>query len=169
MCFIVAAGSDVRTEAFNWMLAISGLSSIVTWASICACHIRFRAAWKYNGKTLDDLAFKSQPGVYGSYFGLGFNILVIIAQFWTGLAPVGYADMTAGERTKNWFEAMLSLPIIIAFYVFFKVWKRTSFKKTKDIDITSGRRELDLTAILAEERAEQAQWPKWKKIYHFFC
>ena len=30
LCFICAAGTDTRTEAFNWMLAISGLSSIVT-------------------------------------------------------------------------------------------------------------------------------------------
>jgi amino acid transporter len=70
LCFIVAAGSDTRTQAFNWMLAISGLSAIFTWGSICACHIRFRAAWKYNGFTLDDLPYKSQPGVIGSWVGL---------------------------------------------------------------------------------------------------
>jgi len=54
LCFIVAAGTDVRVQAFNWMLAVSGLSSIFTWGSICACHIRFRHAWKYNGHTLDE-------------------------------------------------------------------------------------------------------------------
>jgi amino acid transporter len=70
LCFIVAAGSDTRQAAFNWMLAISGLSSIFTWASICACHIRFRQAWKYNGHTLDELPYKSQPGVIGSWIGL---------------------------------------------------------------------------------------------------
>lgn len=70
LCFIVAAGTTTRTQAFNWMLAISGLASIFTWGSICACHIRFRAAWKYNGHTLDELAFKSQPGVIGSWLGL---------------------------------------------------------------------------------------------------
>jgi amino acid transporter len=42
LCFLAGAGTDTRTQAFNWMLAISGLSSILTWASICACHIRFR-------------------------------------------------------------------------------------------------------------------------------
>ena len=114
LCFICAGSTPTRTEAFNWMLAISGLSSIVTWASINACHIRFRAAWKYNGHTLDELAFKSQPGVIASYIGLSFNILILIAQFWTGFAPVGYADMTASERTKSWFEAYLSAPVIVS-------------------------------------------------------
>jgi yeast amino acid transporter len=169
LCFICAAGSDTRTLAFNWMLAISGLSSIITWASICACHIRFRAAWKYNGHSLDELAFRSQPGVIGSWIGLSFNILILIAQFWTGFAPVGYASMSAGERVQSWFEAYISAPIIILFFVVFKVWKKTSFKKIQEIDITSGRREMDLTEILAEERAEKATWPWWKRAWKFAC
>jgi yeast amino acid transporter len=169
LCFIVAAGPDTRTEAFNWMLAISGLSSIITWASICACHIRFRAAWKHNGHTLDELAFKSQPGIIGSYIGLALNILILIAQFWTGFAPVGYASESSADLVKNWFEAYLSAPIILLFFVVFKFWKKTKFKRIADIDITSGRRELDLKEILAEERAEAAKWPWWKKAWKFAC
>ena len=169
LCFISAAGTDTRTQAFNWMLALSGLSSIITWLSICACHIRFRAAWKYHGHSLDELAFKSQPGVIGSWIGLVMNVLILVAQFWTGFAPVGYASMSAGARVQNFFEAYLSFPIIILFYVVFKLWKRPAFKKLADIDISSGRREMDLGSILAEERAEQATWPKWKKAWKFMC
>jgi yeast amino acid transporter len=169
LCFIVAAGTETRVQAFNWMLAISGLSSIITWASICACHIRFRQAWKYNGHTLDELAFRSQPGVIGSWLGLILNFLILVAQFWTGFAPVGYASMSASARVESFFEAYLSVPIIIAFYAFFKIWKRPAFKRIKDIDITSGRRELDLREILAEERAERETWPMWKKAWKFFC
>ena len=44
ICYIVAAGATIRTEAFDWMIAISGLAAIFTWGSICLCHIRFRAA-----------------------------------------------------------------------------------------------------------------------------
>jgi amino acid transporter len=84
ICYIVAAGTNTRTTAFNWMLAISGLAAIFTWASICMCHIRFRAAWKLKGHTLDELAFRSQAGVIGSWCGFIFNILILIAQFWTG-------------------------------------------------------------------------------------
>jgi amino acid transporter len=86
--YIVAAGDDVRGKAFTWMLAISGLAAIFNWTSICLCHIRFRKAWKVQGHTLDELAFKSQATVYGSYVGVIFNILILIAQFWTGFAPV---------------------------------------------------------------------------------
>jgi yeast amino acid transporter len=72
------AGSDQQTNAFNWMLAISGLSSIFTWASICLAHIRFRKGWKVQGHSLDELAFRSQPGVIGSWIGFIMNCLVLM-------------------------------------------------------------------------------------------
>jgi amino acid transporter len=166
LCFIVAAGTDTRTQAFNWMLAISGLSSIFTWASICACHIRFRHAWKYNGHTLDELAFTSQPGYYGSWIGLIMNMLILIAQFWTAVWPVGYASETPNEIAQGFFEAYLAMPIVILFYVAFKLIKKTKFKRIKDIDVTSGRREMDLASILAEEKAIEATWPWYKKWWN---
>lgn len=167
--YIVAAGSDVSDQAFSWMLAISGLSAIFNWGSICLCHIRFRHAWAYHGHSLDELAFKSQATIWGSWAGLIFNGLVLVAQFWTGFAPVGYGEMTAGELVENFFKAYLAAPIVVLCYVVFKVVKKTRFKRVHEIDVTSGRRELDLAAILAEERAEQAKWPRWKKVWHFMC
>ncbi|GAB7351218.1 hypothetical protein MBLNU459_g1654t1 [Dothideomycetes sp. NU459] len=169
LCYIVAAGTNARTQAFNWMLAVSGLAALFNWSSICLCHIRFRAAWKAQGHTLDELAFKSQATVYGSYLGLIFNILILIAQFWTGFAPVGYASMTAGELVQNWFEAYLAFPIVLISFLVFKFWKKTKFVAIKDIDITSGRRDLNLAEILAEERAEQAAWPWYKRWWKIVC
>lgn len=187
LAYIVAAGDDTTDTAFAWLIALSGLSSIFTWASICACHIRyvliptvmkstrltfplrFRQAWKAGGHTLDELAFKSQATVYGSWVGLIFNILVIVVSFWTGFAPVGYAEDSTSELIQSWFEANLSLPILILMYFGFKFIKKTKIKKISEIDITSGRRELDLASILAEERAIQAKWPLWKKVYRTVC
>jgi yeast amino acid transporter len=169
LCFIVAAGSTTQDQAFLWMLAISGLAVIFTWGSICACHIRFRQAWKRAGHTLDELAFTSQAGVIGSYFGLIVNILILVAQFWTGAWPVGYGSLTASEQAENFFEAYLAAPIVLFFFLFFKIFKKTKFRRIDEIDITSGRRELDLTEILAEERAIRATWPWWKRWYKVVC
>ncbi|KAL1304970.1 hypothetical protein AAFC00_003876 [Neodothiora populina] len=163
------AGSSVQGEAFNWMLALSGLSSIFTWGSICLAHIRFRKGWKVQGHSLDELAYRSQPGLIGSWIGFILNCLVLIAQFWTGFAPIGYADMTADELVKNWFEAYLAAPVVIAFYLGYKIWYRTPFVRSHNMDLHTGIRELNLAELLAEERAEQAAWPKWKKVYKIFC
>lgn len=163
------AASSKEGQAFTWMLAISGLSSIFTWGSICLAHIRFRAGWKAQGHTLDELPFKSQVGVYGSWVGFLFNILVLIAQFWVGFAPVGYSEMSASELVQNFFSAYLAAPIVVAFYVPYKIWFRTPFIKAHQMDLNTGRRDLDIRELIEEERAEQAKWPAWKKLYHWFC
>ena len=169
LCFVVAAGDDAQSTAFTWMLAISGLSLILAWLSTCLCHIRFRAAWKAQGRRLDELAFKSQTGVVGSYIGLIFNCLVLVAQFWIGAWPVGYEDMTVGEQVLSFFQAYLAAPVVILCYVVFKVWKKTSIQRAATIDITTGTREIDLPRILEEERIERQTWPAWKRWYRFFC
>ena len=181
------AGSSKQTDAFNWMLALSGLSSIFTWGSICLAHIRFRAAWKKQGHTLEELAFRSQPGVWGSWVGFIFNCLVLIAQFWTAVWPIGYADMTPSEIAEGFFEAYLAAPVVILFvspisksrlpikanrspqYVVYKVWMKTPFVRSHNMDLHTGIRDMNVAELIEEERAERATWPAWKRMYKFFC
>lgn len=163
------AGSSKQTDAFNWMLALSGLSSIFTWGSICLAHIRFRKGWKVQGHSLDELAFRSQPGVIGSWVGFILNCLVLIAQFWTGFAPIDYGDLGAAGQVNSFFQAYLAAPIVVIMYVAYKIWKRTPFVRSHNMDLHTGIRELNLAELIAEERAEQAAWPRWKKVYKWFC
>lgn len=163
------AATPKQSEAFMWMMAISGLSSIFTWGSVCLSHIRFRRAWKLQGHSLDELAFRSQPGIIGSWIGFIFNCLVLVAQFWVGFAPVGYADMSATELVENWFSVYLAAPVVLLFYIPYKLIYKTPFVRAKDMDLATGRRDLDIQHLIAEERAEQAAWPMWKKIYKLFC
>lgn len=167
------AASNKEDEAFLWMQALSGLSSIFTWGSICLAHIRFRRAWKKQGRTLDQLAFRSQAGVIGSWIGFIFNVLVLIAQFWVGVAPVPNSDGTrltgAGPITSNFFQLYLAVPVVLAFYIAYKFYYKTPFMRTKDMDLQTGQRELNLAELIAEEQLEQASWPKWKKAYKFLC
>src|SRR5690606_12702086 len=111
--------------------------------------IRFRRGWALQGHTLDELAFTSQCGVYGSWYGFVLNCLVLIAQFWTALWPIG-----ADPDPEVFFQAYLAVPVVILFYAGYKIYHRTPFVRAKDMDLVTGKRELDLSAILAEERAE---------------
>lgn len=61
------------------------------------------------------------------------------------------------------------LPNSAPCYIVFKAVKKTRFKRIHEIDVTSSRREMDSTAILAEEGAQQAPWPKWKKVLNILC
>ncbi|KAI9779893.1 MAG: glyceraldehyde-3-phosphate dehydrogenase 1 [Peltula sp. TS41687] len=161
--------SDKSGDAFAWMLALSGLSSIFTWGSICLAHVRFRSGWRKQGHHLDELAFRSQPGVIGSWIGFAINVLILIAQFWVGFAPVGYKKKSATELVQNFFEAYLAFPIVIAFYIGYKAWYRTPFVRSANMDLKTGIRELNLAELLADERAERARWPAWKRAYKVLC
>jgi amino acid transporter len=163
------AGSDKQEEAFNWMLAISGLSSIFTWGSICLAHIRFRKAWRVQGHSLDELAFRGQPGVIGSWIGFTLNLLLLIAQFWTAFAPIGYADMSVSELVRSWFQAYLAAPLVIACYIWYKIRWKTRIIRSYKMDLKAGLREFNLVELIVDENMEKEQWPIWRKVYKFFC
>ena len=168
--FAFFAGSRWQKDAFEWMIALSGLSVIFTWGSICLCHIRFRKAWRVQGHSLDELAFRSQPGIWGSWIALVLCVLFLVAQFWTGFAPIGYARLTPSERTKHWFSTYLGLPVILIFYIPYKFWFRTKIARTATMDLKTGMRmDIDIQELLAEERAERRAWSRGKKLYKFFC
>lgn len=164
-----AANSEHQNEVLNWMLALSGLSSIFTWASICLAHIRFRRAWRIQGRSLDELAFVSQPGVVGSWIGFIFNCLVLMAQFWTGAWPVNYGEMTTGEQVRNFFLGYLAAPIVIVMFLAYKWCYGTKVWRCHEMDLKTGIRELNLAEMLKAERAERAEWPRWKRFYHLIC
>lgn len=163
------AGSQYASAAFSWMIAISGLSSIFTWGSICLAHIRFRRAWRVQGHSIDELAFRSQPGVVGSWVGLALNFIVLLAQFWTGFSPIGHSQMSDSALVANWFNVYLAAPIVVLFYVPYKIWYRTKIVRARDMDLVTGARSLDVDMLLEEEKWERSQWSRWKKVYKFFC
>ncbi len=169
LAFLAGANYHLQDSTFNWLLALSALSSIFTWMSICLAHIRFRKGWKVQGHTLDELAFKSQPGLLGSYLGFGFNVLVLIAQFYISVAPVDMHTLSTSQRFQRFFTTELALPVILCFYFPYKFWYRTSIVRSYNMDLVTGIRELNLQQLIEEEREERKQWPTWKKVYRFFC
>lgn len=164
--FLVYA--DNEATIFNWLLAISGLAAIFTWGTIAVVHIRFRAAWKREGNSLALLPWASPLGLIGSYVGLVLNILVICASFYAYAWPVGEGEMNASDRAYNFFYGMISLPIVIVFFVVHKLWTRSRFVRLDEIDIHTGRRDPVSLEVLEQERAEDRAKPIGIKILDFF-
>lgn len=152
---------------FNWLLSLTGLSLIFTWGSICVCHIRFRRALQLQGRKTDELPYTSTVGVIGSWIGLIINCVVLVAQFWIALFPIG-----EDPNPSTFFQKYLAAPVVIAFYLFWKIYKKTPFVHTREIDVDTGRRDLDYDLIrqeMAEERAKANAKGWWYKTYKFFC
>jgi amino acid transporter len=165
--------ANVGNQVFNWLLALSGIMYFFTWGSICLAHIRFRRAWAYNGRSLDELPFTAIFGVVGSWIGLGLNILCLIAQFYVALWPVG-----GKPDAKSFFQTMLTLPLLIALYLFWKIFSATSsnpklnyrgwrlYVRTSEMDVLTGIRDGVLLdpAEGARIREEKAARPFTRKV-----
>jgi len=147
---------------FDWLLALSGLAALFTWGSICLAHIRFRKAWAHHGHTLDEIPFKAVGGVVGSYIGLGLIFLVLAAQFYTAVSPIGEDVGTA----EAFFKSYLALPVVLFFWACGYLWKGEGWLRTSQIDVDTGRRELDWDYINAEREriAAQPAYRRWTSI-----
>ncbi|GMF75580.1 unnamed protein product [[Candida] boidinii] len=97
------------------------------------------------------------------------NLLILIATFYTALFPIG-----GSPDAEVFFQSYLTLPVLILFAVIFLAWKKdfTFFIRAKDIDIDTGRREVDIELLkqeIAEEKAFIASKPFYYRIYRFWC
>lgn len=135
---------------FNWLLALSGLSSFFVFGSIAVAHIRFRSAWNHQGHSVDELPFRAAFGIWGSYACAVLNFICLAAQFYVALYPVGGPNLNA----SNFFQAYLAAPIILVLYLGWKGYSwvyipehRPLYIKIKDIDIYTGMREGQMDLI----------------------
>lgn len=151
-----ASGPDV----FEWLQALGGLAVLFAWGGICLAHIRFRAAWKYNGRSVEDIPFRAIFGVWGSWIGLIGCFIVMAAQFYNSItAPPGKPGLNTAE---GFFQGYLAVPILLLFWAIGFLWKRTGWLRLDQIDIDTGRRELDYEAIRAY-RAYVQSLPLWRR------
>lgn len=131
-------------KAYSYIVNLSGVSTFLVWGSISFIHIQFRKAWAVQGRTPDQLPFKSFAYPWNAYFGLSANIFLAVVQGWTTLSP-----FDAG----NFVDAYILLPLFPIIWIGYKVAFKTMFWRSHQVDLDSGRRK-DLDAreeVLAGE------------------
>ncbi|ELQ42122.1 amino-acid permease inda1 [Pyricularia oryzae] len=142
-------------KVFDWLLSLSALSFFFVWGSICLAHIRFRAAWKLQGYSLEQIPYRPAFGVYGSWIGFALNCLCLIATFYNALYP----SPNAKPDAEVFFQSYLAAFIVIGLYVFWKVYSRewSLYVPLADIDLMSGAR-------MAEPSDEPEEERTWKNL-----
>ncbi|RCK65055.1 General amino-acid permease GAP1 [Candida viswanathii] len=166
---MIATDNDKQVAAFDWLLALSGLSSVFTWLSINVAHLRFRRAMQVQNRSLDELPFVAQTGVWGSYVGAGVNLFFLGAQFYVSLFPVD-----SSPNAYDFFLGYLGFPVIVLSWVGYNIWKHdwSCYIRAEDIDVDTGRVNIDIDVLQqekAEEKARIAESPFYVRIYKFWC
>lgn len=168
-CISYVHTSQYAAIAFTWLMALSGLSSVFTWCSICFAHIQFRKAWAYQGNKVSDLIYKSPIGEAGSWVGLISLLAILVAQLWVAIDPTGEPAHSPKERAANFFAAYLAMPVVLVFYLCYKLWFRPRWVRIADVDLTVGRNEFESEVVRRQWKEDKSEWPTWKRIYKTLC
>lgn len=132
-------GTGVRADVIlDWLVALSGLSSMISWASVCLSHIRFRQAWKLQGHSVDELVYRSPVGATGSWFALCALGFVVAAQVWVAIDPIDAINDIKG-LVEHIFSSLLTVPVVLLFYLAFKLTYKTKWVSLEEIDVDTGR------------------------------
>ncbi|KAJ5683547.1 hypothetical protein N7462_006712 [Penicillium macrosclerotiorum] len=127
--------SNAGSTVFNWLLQIAGLAGFITWTSLNIIHLAFMKALKARCISRDTLLYKATWQPYFSWYGLFFNVLIIITQGFTAFVP--HFSVT------NFFINYLSLILFVALYVGHKIAFRPSFVNSLEADLDTGRLEFE--------------------------
>ncbi|KAH9816644.1 amino acid permease/ SLC12A domain-containing protein [Melampsora americana] len=141
---------------FNWFQNLSAMTGLLTWWSVLVSYLFFYNGLKNQGFNRNDLHYKAPFQPYMSYFGLTMISLIILM--------CGFDIFLHGNWSVSEFLAdYLTLPIFVAFYLYWKISKRTKRIKSREIDFVTGTRELD--EMDAEERLKAfVPVTKWDKF-----
>ncbi|GLA00020.1 hypothetical protein AnigIFM60653_007087 [Aspergillus niger] len=128
----LSLGSGGPAQAFSWLLNLSTIAGLIAWATLSFCYIRFYSAMKAQGVSRDTLPWQSPFQPYTAWVGfIGSTIITLVAGF-----PV---FLKGNWSTSDFFASYVGIPIFIVPIILWKVFKRTKFVRSSNIDLWSGR------------------------------
>jgi amino acid transporter len=114
---------------FNWLMNIAGVAGFITWACIGISHIAFMRALEAQGISRGDLPFKAILQPYFTWYGIGFNVIIVITQGFQAFMPWSVSDF---------FAAYISLILFVLLYLGHKFLTRCSYVKPADANLDTG-------------------------------
>jgi len=121
---------------FQWFVGITSIAGLITWDIILITYVRFYQGLAYHGIDRNTLPYKAPFQPYASYFGIFFISLIILFN--------GFQVFMAKSWNDHVFiTSYICLPIFLVFYLFWKFINHSQFVRIRDMDFTTGRRELN--------------------------
>ncbi|KAM3578568.1 hypothetical protein VKS41_008953 [Umbelopsis sp. WA50703] len=144
-------------NVFTWLINLTGLSALLTWMSISVIHIRFRAAFKAQGRSLKDLPYRAPLFPIGCYIAIILGLVVLVSDIY-------YAVTTTPFEAVNIIGVLIGLPFFFIFFLAWKIIKRTKFVRASEADLDTGR-----SVFIVEDAENEPKRPWWKKILSFLA
>ncbi|KAF8945374.1 hypothetical protein BGZ47_002790 [Haplosporangium gracile] len=146
LAFIVSLPQIGQGQAYNWLLSLASTTGFIAWLGIAFSHIRFRMAYKAQGRSLSDLPFISNLYPFGPIYTIVVCVVILIGQGYTAFSPF---DL------KAFLSAYVTLPFVFILYFGNKFWSKTKILKLVDVDLDTGRSFLDTVAPVMDSESEK--------------
>ncbi|KAF8507233.1 dicarbixylic amino acid permease [Gautieria morchelliformis] len=161
-CLVFLNTKTSGSKVFGWFTNLVSTFGALTWMTIVYTHIRFMKALSVAGISRDTLPYKAPFQPYGAWFAL-IN---------TGIITIFKGFDTFMPFTQDTFvTSYIGIPIFAIFYVSYKLFYRTRVIPLKEVDLLSGKREIDaeeeknLAEEALERKGSQVSQTAWRKIW----
>lgn len=106
---------------FTWFINLTGISSLLVWGTIGVISMRFRSAWKAQGRDMSDLPYR-QP----LYPVLPILVVVLCVLMF---AAQGYASVIEQPfSVRNIIATYIGLVLYIVAYIGYALWEKFVYK-----------------------------------------
>lgn len=115
---------------YQWLVNITGVLGFIAWFGIALAHWRFRRAFILQGYSPKDLVYRAHFFPWGPIVA---SILIFISIFGQGYS----AFTTHPFNISNVLSAYLTIPVFVIVFLVYKIIRKTSFIRLKDIDLVT--------------------------------
>ncbi|CAL5866445.1 uncharacterized protein PFLUO_LOCUS653 [Penicillium psychrofluorescens] len=146
--------SDGALTVFWWLVDLTACGVLISWITVLLNHWRLLRAMKKQGLSLELLPWHSRFTEYSTPAALVMCIVILLT--------AGFPVFTKGNwSASNFVSSYLDIPLVIAAYIAWKVYKRTSIVKLSEIPLEEA---LERAASDVEVEKER---PLWRKLIGF--
>lgn len=143
---------------FEWLVNLTGMSALLTWMSISVIHLRFRAAFKAQGRSLSELPYIAPLFPYSCYISIALALMIVFLQ--------GYQAVTADPfEVKGVVAVFVGAPVFFGTILGWKLYHKTKIVPLLEVDLDSGRPNIiRSTSKLGDDEPKPSIW---KRMLHF--
>ncbi|KIX07961.1 uncharacterized protein Z518_02615 [Rhinocladiella mackenziei CBS 650.93] len=123
-------------DVFFWISNLSAVSTLIVWASVCITYLRFYYGLKHNRISRSSLPFKSPLQPFLAYFAVAFSTVVAVFNGFDAFFPGRFS-------AKSFIPPYIDVPIFASLFLGYKFLKRTRLVRLKEMDLWSGKAEID--------------------------
>uniref|UniRef100_L2FCD2 Proline-specific permease n=1 Tax=Colletotrichum fructicola (strain Nara gc5) TaxID=1213859 RepID=L2FCD2_COLFN len=135
-CLVYLNVSNRAAEVFFWISNLSAVSTLIVWASVCVTYLRFYHGLRHHGVDRDTLPYKAPLQPFLAYFAMCFCLVVALFNGFDAFFPGRFS-------AKTFVPPYIDIPIFLSLFLGYKFVKGTRFVKVAEMDIWSGKAEID--------------------------